>query len=206
MTTVQVADSRPADGTRACSRAIIILYQILYAFSFLVLISIGLAVIFGMMRVINLAQGEFLMLGAYVCNLRGEAWRAACGFRVLLAAIAVGLFGILVERVLIRFLYGRIIDTLLATWGLSLFIVGGVTPCMGPTTESIAGTLGTIAIGGYGVPAYSLVLILFAVGAAGGSPMASCASPPLRARRARDDAEPGRWRPPSAYRRRSSTC
>jgi len=143
--------------------AAIIGYQIAYAFGFLVLISLGLAVIFGMMRVVNLAQGEFMMLGAYCCNLAVQhgvdLWVA-----FFLAALAVGLFGILVERVLIRFLYGRIVDTLLATWGLSIFLVGGTTLVMGPTTASIQAPFGTLNVGRYGVPAYSLVLIAFALG------------------------------------------
>jgi urea transport system permease protein len=140
----------------------IIGYQIGYAMAFLVLISLGLAVIFGMMRVINLAQGEFMMLGAYACNAAVKhgvnLWLS-----FLLAAIAVGLFGILVERVLIRFLYGRIVDTLLATWGLSIFLVGGTTLLLDPTTESIQAPFGTLHIGNYGIPAYSLVLIAWAI-------------------------------------------
>ncbi|HLH50566.1 MAG TPA: branched-chain amino acid ABC transporter permease, partial [Roseiarcus sp.] len=98
-------------------------YLAVYAIALLVLISLGLAVIFGMMKVINLAHGEFMMLGAYVCVFAGNAgaplWVAATA-----SAILVGVFGVLVERLIIRFLYGRIIDTLLATWGLSLFLVG----------------------------------------------------------------------------------
>ena len=93
-------------------------YQIGFSFSIFVLISLGLAVIFGMMRVINLAQGEFLMLGAYA-----SIYAVKAGINIwlsfLVAAIAVGIFGMFVERVLIRFLYGRLMDTLLATWGLS---------------------------------------------------------------------------------------
>ncbi len=94
------------------------LYLMLFSIGLFVLISLGLAVIFGLMRVINLAQGEFIMLGAYVCALssnRGLPLWAA----FLLAALAVGLFGMAVERLIIRWLYGRIVDTLLATWGLS---------------------------------------------------------------------------------------
>src|SRR4051794_530037 len=122
---------------------LIILYQIVYAASFLVLISLGLAVIFGMMRVINLAQGEFMMIGAYTCNIavkQGANLWVSFG----LAALVVGLFGILVERILIRFLYGRIVDTLLATWGLSIFVVGATTVVMGPTTESLPAPFGNI--------------------------------------------------------------
>jgi branched-subunit amino acid ABC-type transport system permease component len=91
-------------------------YQILFSLAILILISLGLAIIFGMMRVINLAQGEFIMLGAYMCLVITQAgvsfWLAA-----LLSGLTVGAFGIVVERLLIRFLYGRIMDTLLATWG-----------------------------------------------------------------------------------------
>lgn len=144
-------------------QAVIIVYQIVYTTAFLILISLGLAVIFGMMRVINLAQGEFMMLGAYCCNFAVkhgiDLWLSFA-----LSALAVGLFGIVVERVLIRFLYGRIVDTLLATWGLSIFLVGGTTLVMGPTTESIPAPFGTMTFGTYGVPTYSLVLIAFAAG------------------------------------------
>ncbi|MFO1056149.1 MAG: branched-chain amino acid ABC transporter permease [Dongiaceae bacterium] len=137
-------------------------YLIGSSFSVLILISLGLAVIFGMMRVINLAQGEFLMLGAYVCTLATKhdlpLWAG-----VLLAGLAVGLFGILVERLMIRFLYGRIVDTLLATWGLSLFLVGGVTTIFGPQSESVAADLGSFSVGGLAFSRYNLVMMAVAV-------------------------------------------
>jgi urea transport system permease protein len=143
--------------------AVIIVYQIAYAFALLVLISLGLAVIFGMMGVINLAQGEFIMLGAYVCNIAVHAginlWLS-----FVIAGVVVGLFGMVVERILIRFLYGRVLDTMLATWGLSLFLVGGVTMVMGPTTASIAAPFSDAVIGNYRMPIYSLVLIGIAIG------------------------------------------
>ena len=63
------------------------LYLIVYSVAFSILISLGLAVIFGMMRVINLAQGEFIMLGAYVCVFAGQCRRSRCGS--LMAARAV---------------------------------------------------------------------------------------------------------------------
>jgi branched-subunit amino acid ABC-type transport system permease component len=115
-----------------------------------------------MMRVINLAQGEFMMLGAYTGNI---AVKNGVNFWLsfVLAALVVGLFGIVVERVLIRFLYGRIVDTLLATWGLSIFIVGATTVIMGPTTESLPAPFGNLTIGSYGVPTYSLALMLLAL-------------------------------------------
>ncbi len=138
------------------------LFQIGFSFSIFILISLGLAVIFGMMRVINLAQGEFLMLGAYFCTLCTAAginlWVS-----LFLAAAAVGVFGIIVERLVIQWLYGRIIDTLLATWGLSLLLVGGVTTIFGPQTESVAAPLGNVQVGTFGLPLYGLVMIGIAV-------------------------------------------
>lgn len=137
-------------------------YQIGFSFAILILISLGLAVIFGMMRVINLAQGEFLMMGAYFCTLVTNAG-VNLWLSFIIAGIAVGVFGIIVERVIIRFLYGRIIDTLLATWGLSLFLVGGITTIFGPQTESVGTPLGTVKVGDFGIPAYGLVMIVIAV-------------------------------------------
>ncbi|WP_108610391.1 branched-chain amino acid ABC transporter permease [Aminobacter sp. MSH1] len=136
----------------------ITLYLIVYSISLLMLISLGLAVIFGMMKVINLAHGEFLMLGAYVCvlsvNLGAPLW---VGF--IVSFVTIGLFGIIVERVMIRFLYGRIVDTLLATWGLSLFLVGFVTTIFGPQARSIPSSFGNISFGGMNLSSYNLVLI-----------------------------------------------
>ena len=137
-------------------------YQIGVSISIFILISLGLAVIFGMMRVINLAQGEFLMLGAYTCVIAANAG-VNLWLSMLIAGITVGLFGIVVERVIIRFLYGRIVDTLLATWGLSLFLVGGVTTLFGPQSESVINPLGNVAMGAYTLSQYSLVMMAVAV-------------------------------------------
>lgn len=136
-------------------------FQIGFAFAILILISLGLAVIFGMMRVINLAQGEFLMLGAYFCTLITQSG-VNLWLSFLLSGLAVGVFGIIVEVVIIRWLYGRILDTLLATWGLSLFLVGGVTTLFGPQSESVAAPLGRFSVGVYGISQYSLVVIAVA--------------------------------------------
>ena len=101
--------------------------QILYGIANLALISLGLAIVFGMMRVINLAHGEFLMLGGYTVvvatNNGVNLWFAM----LILAPLVVGLIGLIVERCLIQWLYGRMIDTLLATWGLSLLFIGIIT-------------------------------------------------------------------------------
>jgi urea ABC transporter permease protein UrtB len=138
------------------------LYLVAFSFGLLVLVSLGLAVIFGLMRVINLAQGELVMLGAYACVLATNAG-APLWLAFAAAFLAVGLFGVLVERLLIRHLYGRILDTLLATWGLSLFLVGAVTTAFGPQAASVAAPPGSVALGGVSVPAYNLFVIALAL-------------------------------------------
>ncbi len=102
----------------------------LILFSVFVLMALGLAVIFGQMGVINMAHGEFMILGAYITYLTSTffttyvpaAFPAYFLFAVVLAFCGAGLLGMLVEWSLIRHLYRRPLDTLLATWGLSLIL------------------------------------------------------------------------------------
>ena len=102
--------------------------QGLFAIASLVLITLGLGVIYGMMRVINLAHGEFMMLGAYTAVISRTGWREHLDRHAGLAAASwSALVGLILERTLIRFLYGRMIDTMLATWGVSLGLIGLIT-------------------------------------------------------------------------------
>ncbi|MBP0616998.1 urea ABC transporter permease subunit UrtB [Jiella mangrovi] len=102
----------------------------LVLFSVFVLMALGLAIIFGQMGVINMAHGEFMILGAYVTYLTSNFFQAAAPalmpisffIAMVLAFFASGALGMLVEMALIRFLYKRPLDTLLATWGLSLIL------------------------------------------------------------------------------------
>lgn len=92
----------------------------------LVLAAIGLAITFGVMGVINMAHGELIMLGAYTTYLIQQWFPSYIDYSILLAIpaafIVSGMFGILIERGVIRFLYGRPLDTLLATFGISLIL------------------------------------------------------------------------------------
>lgn len=143
--------------------AVVVFDQILTSIASLLLISIGLAVIFGMMRVINLAHGEFIMLGGYTVvtavNAGINLWLAL----LILAPVVVGIFGLIVERSVIRFLYGRMIDTMLATWGLSLALVGGVTIIFGNTTSGVSTPLGSMPFGRYELSNYNFAIIGVAV-------------------------------------------
>src|SRR6202012_3318196 len=102
----------------------------LILFSVYVLMALGLAVIFGQMGVINMAHGEFMILGAYVTYLCSRLFADHLVLlypiyffvAMFLAFCASGLLGMLVEWALIRHLYKRPLDTLLATWGLSLIL------------------------------------------------------------------------------------
>jgi urea transport system permease protein len=128
-----------------------------------VIVSAGLAVIFGMMKVINLAHGEFLMLGGYATlgaiKIGINLWVAI----FIAAPLVVGVIGIVLERLVIRRLYGRMIDTMLATWGLSLLLVGIVTSLFGNTTAGISTPLGNFMIGNYSVSVYTLLIITVAI-------------------------------------------
>lgn len=137
--------------------------EVLAGISSLVLIALGLAIVFGMMRVINLAHGEFLMLGAYTAITavnHGVNFYIAILF---IAPLTVGLIGLIVERLVIRHLYGRIVDTMLATWGLSLLFVGLTTTIFGNTTTGISSPIGAVTIGNANVSGYKFFIIGVAV-------------------------------------------
>ncbi|MGE0753256.1 MAG: urea ABC transporter permease subunit UrtB [Variibacter sp.] len=113
--------------------------------SVLLLAAIGLAITFGVMGVINMAHGEMVMLGAYTTFVVQELIRRAhpalfdysLFLAVPLAFAVAGLVGILIERCVIRFLYGRPLETLLATWGLSLILQQTVRTAFGPTNREV---------------------------------------------------------------------
>ncbi|HEY0879388.1 MAG TPA: branched-chain amino acid ABC transporter permease [Zeimonas sp.] len=143
--------------------AAVVALEILYMIAFLALISAGLAIVFGMMRVINLAHGEFVMLGGYAtiaCAKAGvNIWLAM----LVVSPLLVGLWGLLVERLIIRFLYGRMIETMLATWGLSLLMIGVVTLVFGSSAVSVPAPIPGYSIGGYQMGGYNLFIIGVAV-------------------------------------------
>ncbi len=148
--------------------AAVVALQVATGIATLVIVSLGLAVVFGMMRVINLAHGEFLMLGGYASVLAYghgvNLWLSI----LLVPPLVVGLVGVVVERLLIRGLYGRMIDTMLATWGLSLALIGGVSMTLGNSVSGFSAPLGSFAVGRFHVAAYDLFLIAAAAALAGG--------------------------------------
>src|SRR4029453_3055588 len=113
--------------------------------SVLLLAAIGLAITFGTMGVINMAHGEMVMLGAYTTFVVQDIIRtsfphlfdASLVIALPLAFVVAGAVGIAIERGIIRFLYGRPLDTLLATWGLSLVLQQAVRSIFGPSNREV---------------------------------------------------------------------
>ncbi|EFH09572.1 branched-chain amino acid ABC transporter permease [Pseudoroseomonas cervicalis] len=138
-------------------------FNILNSIALLLLLSLGLGVIYGMMKVINLAHGEFVMLGAYTTVVCADAGLNIWLAMLVAAPLVCGLVGLVVERGLIRFLYGRMIDTMLATWGLSLAMIGLVTTIFGNTVRGVSNPLGGFTIGPYQTSLYGVFVILLAV-------------------------------------------
>ena len=115
--------------------------------SILLIMSVGLAIVFGLMGVINMAHGELMMIGAYATFVMQECfklylppgWFDAYYLAALPASfLAAALFGLLLETTVIRFLYGRPLETMLATWGVSLILIQGARIYFGDLTAVAA--------------------------------------------------------------------
>ncbi len=142
---------------------LILLLDVINGAASLFLLCLGLAIIFGMMKIINLAHGEFIMLGAYATVISTNAGVNIWVAMLLIAPLFVGLVGLVIERCLIRFLYGRLVDSMLATWGLSLLIIGVVTTLFGNTIQGVPTPLGGFSIGEYRSSYYTLFLLFMAI-------------------------------------------
>ena len=122
------------------------LYRGLSLGSVLLLAAIGLAITFGLLGVINMAHGEMVMLGAYTTYVVQEFFRSyapgavdwSLAVAVPAAFLVAGAVGVGIERGIIRFLYGRPLETLLATWGLSLVLQQAVRSIFGPSNREVA--------------------------------------------------------------------
>ncbi|MEM1306260.1 MAG: urea ABC transporter permease subunit UrtB [Pseudomonadota bacterium] len=114
--------------------------------SVLLLAAIGLAITFGVMGVINMAHGEMVMIGAYTTFVIQELFRAYAPdafnasllVAIPMAFLVAGAVGVAIERGIIQFLYGRPLETLLATWGVSLILQQAVRTIFGPTNRDVS--------------------------------------------------------------------
>ena len=142
--------------------------------SVLLLAAIGLAITFGVMGVINMAHGEMVMLGAYVTFVVQDVIRArnpglfdySLAIAIPLSFLVAGSVGVLIERFIIRFLYGRPLETLLATWGLSLILQQAVRTGFGPNNREVGNPSwmsGAFDAGGITITYNRLWIICFAL-------------------------------------------
>jgi branched-chain amino acid transport system permease protein/urea transport system permease protein len=135
----------------------------------LLLVTLGLIIIFGLMNVINMAHGEFFLLGAYtvfvVQSAGGGFWLG-----LVAAPLVLAVFGLVVEELVIRHVYHRFIDTILATWGLSLAIKQAVIVIFGPTAQQVFNPLpATVEILGATYPSYRLFIMALTITVAAGT-------------------------------------
>jgi urea ABC transporter permease protein UrtB len=139
-----------------------IAFQFADVFAFLILSAAGLAIIFGMMGIINMAHGEFITCGVYVTVIGVQQGlplpvAQACG------ALAAGLIGVVLERTIIHRLYDRPLDSILATWGISLIVTQGMLVTLGSSWPGIGTPAGSFQVGVYTFSTYRVVLFVAAV-------------------------------------------
>jgi branched-chain amino acid transport system permease protein len=140
-----------------------IFYQLLTSFSFLLLASLGLAIIFGVMNIINFAHASFIMLGAsFTASLVNHVglplWLA-----MIAAAAGVGLVGMAVEHLIIKRLYRRILDCLLATWAVNVTIIQLIFILVGSSQKGVPTPFGSFTVGGISYATYNVVVAALAI-------------------------------------------
>ncbi|WP_312412937.1 urea ABC transporter permease subunit UrtB [Shinella sp.] len=142
--------------------------------SVLLLAAIGLAITFGVMGIINMAHGEMVMLGAYTTFVVQQIIRTSfpglfdwsLAIALPLAFIVTGVVGLAIERGIIRFLYGRPLETLLATWGVSLILQQAVRSIVGPTNQEVGNPSwmsGAFDLGGMTITWNRMWIIVFSL-------------------------------------------
>jgi urea transport system permease protein len=135
-----------------------VLLSSLSSASILLIATIGLAVVFGLMGVINLAHGEFLMIGAYTA-LTATQWGVPYVLSIPIAVMVTMVIGATVEILIIRRLYGRLFDTMLATWGLSIAFYQLAVLIFGTVSPGIGMPRYSLKIGAYSLAGYPLLMI-----------------------------------------------
>ena len=156
-------------ATAGVYRGLAVLFQFLDSFAFLILATVGLAIIFGMMGVINLAHGEFILVGVYGTalafhgipipltgvSLPGLPLPIAMVVGVLITVV----FGVIVERTIVKHLYDRLLDSMVATWGLGLVVAQLLLITFGSSLDSISTPMGNVTYGPFTSGVYRSVFL-----------------------------------------------
>ena len=125
----------------------------------LALVSLGLAIVFGQLGIMNMAHGEFVMVGAFAPVITASLGLHAA-WQLPVCLISVALVALVVERTVVRHFYGRLFDSLLATWGVSILLREGMALLFGRGYQSVpAPVSGTVSVLGHDYPAYRLVVL-----------------------------------------------
>lgn len=133
-------------------------FQFLDSFAFIVLATVGLAIIFGMMGIINLAHGEFILVGAYATTLSFQAG-LPLPLAMVVGVVATTIFGIILERTIIHRLYGRLLDSMVVTFGISLVVIQLTRIIFGTSLSQIGTPFGGVSYGGFSYSAYRGVFL-----------------------------------------------
>jgi len=133
-------------------------FQFLNSFGFIVLATVGLAIIFGMMGVINLAHGEFILIGVYGTALPYHAG-VPLPLAMVIGVLVTTVFGVIIERTVVRHFYDRLLDSMVATWGLSLVVAQLLLIIFGSSLDSISTPLGNVRYGPFSSSVYRSILL-----------------------------------------------
>jgi len=140
------------------SRLISFILQYLDSVSFLIIAGLSIAIIYGMMGIINMATGEFMMVGAYIFALLVHA---GCSWLIALLASFIGgaILGLLLDKIIICRMHGKPIESLVITYGVSLIISQIVFIIFGPSIGGVAAPIGSISIFGMQYSGYRLFIV-----------------------------------------------
>lgn len=138
----------------------VLFLNLAWQISTLALVALGLAIVFGKLRIMNMAHGEFVMIGAYApvitSSLGLSGW-----WQLPVCLLSVGLVAFVLERAIIRHLYGRMFDSLLATWGIAILLRETVELIFGRGYQSVSPPIGgTLRLFGADYPAYRIAVIV----------------------------------------------
>ena len=133
-------------------------FQFLNSFGFIILATVGLAIIFGMMGVINLAHGEFILIGVYGTALPFHAG-VPLPLAMVVGVLVTMVFGVIVERTIVHRFYDRLLDSMVATWGLALVISQLLLIVFGSSLNSISTPMGNVGYGPFTSSVYRSIFL-----------------------------------------------